>query len=255
MANSGRSSAEFTFRLVHTGTDKLIDIQKDQKVQFSLYDFDAGKSPNLIDPHEFAEFKTLVASYGAVEDTSVRIEGNGPDGTLSVRSGRSGSAADNPTDPLKMTTLQQQSKVSVTYVGTAEWKIVLGDVRDLPRAGRNFLYAGRSQGDCACIGVADWTLHNNLKYNNLGGLGPVTSDPAELRYTRKSSLLDTRGSLLIWLSRSPMVRLISWQIQISMVCGQSIQTPHKCAKSTSKLGRNPRSISCSLRQALMNYTS
>ena len=61
----GSSSAEFTFRLVHTGTDKLIDIQKDQKVQFSLYDFDAGKSPNLIDPHEFAEFKTPVASYGA----------------------------------------------------------------------------------------------------------------------------------------------------------------------------------------------
>jgi len=178
----GNSSAEFTIRLVDAGTDKLLDISKDQKVQFSLYDFDRASSK--VDEHEFAQFKTAVASYGVVEGTTVEVEGNGPAGTLYVQSGRAGGASDNPTDPLHMTTIQLLSKISVTYVETAEWKIVLGDKGGSELAGRNFLFAGRSQGDCACIGIADWTLHNNLKYNNLGGLGPSTSDPAELRYEK-----------------------------------------------------------------------
>jgi hypothetical protein len=178
----GDSSAEFTIRLVDAGTDKLYDIRKDQKVQFSVYDFD--RAGNRVSEHEFAQFKTPVASYSVVEGATVEVEGDGSDGTLYVQSGRAGSAADNPTDPLKMTPIQQQSKISVTYVGTAEWKIVLGDKGGYELAGRNFLFAGRSQGDCACVGIADWALHNNLKYNNLGGLGPVTSDPAELRYEK-----------------------------------------------------------------------
>ena len=35
-----------------------------------------------------------------------------------------------------------------------------------------------------CIGVSDWTLHENLQSNNLGGMGPVKTDPAELRYSK-----------------------------------------------------------------------
>lgn len=59
----------------------------------------------------------------------------------------------------------------------------MGDENGNPKAGRNLLFAGRSEGDCACVGISHWTLHENLQYNNLGGKGPVTTDPEELRYS------------------------------------------------------------------------
>jgi len=179
---AGSSQADLKFRLVDTGTDNLFKIDKDEKIQFSVYDLDSAKKD--VAEHEFVEFKTPVASYGVHENTTVQVFGQGSDGTLWAQSGRAGTGADNPTNPLKMTPTQEVSKISVTYVGVAEWNIVYGDKGGNPKYGRNGLFAGRSQGDCACIGIADWTLHDNLKYNNLGGMGPVTSDPAELRYEK-----------------------------------------------------------------------
>jgi len=83
-----------------------------------------------------------------------------------------------------MTEIAEESKISVTYVGQSSWEMVFGHKNGQKTKGRNVLFAGRSQGDCACIGRSDWTLHENLQHNNLGGLGPVTTDPPELRYSK-----------------------------------------------------------------------
>jgi len=179
---AGSSQADLKFRLVDAGTNNLFKINADEKIQFSIYDLDSNK--NFPDEHEFVQFHTPVASYSTVENSTVEVFGQGSDGTLWAQSGRAGTGGDNPTDPLKMTEEQEVSKISVTYVGVAEWSLTYGDKLGSPKAGRNGMFAGRSQGDCACIGIADWTLHDNLKYNNLGGLGPALSDPEELRYEK-----------------------------------------------------------------------
>ena len=83
-----------------------------------------------------------------------------------------------------MTLLQEESKISVTYVGKSSWEVLFGDMNDLLKHGRNVLFAGRSQGDCPCVGLSDWTLYENLQHNNLGGKGPMLTDPLELRYSK-----------------------------------------------------------------------
>ena len=175
----GSSMALFTFALVQAGTDTPFPIDATEKLQFSVYDFDAGNSAE----HEFAQFMSEVASHSVTAKTTVAVSGNDGDGTLLARSTRLGSEDDNPTDPLNMSELAENSKISVTYVGKSSWEIVFGDEGGQTKRGRNLLFAGRSQGDCACIGVSDWTIHENLQHNNLGGMGPVATDPPELRYS------------------------------------------------------------------------
>jgi hypothetical protein len=173
------TAAQFKFQLVQEGTETPIDIGSDEKILFSVYDLDNGKKTNQ---HEYVKFTTPVASHAVTTPTTVQVSGNDGDGTLYAQSGRYGEGSDNPANPLEMTQIAEESKVSVTYVGKASWTIVFGDKNDA--GGRNVLFAGRSQGDCACIGVSDWTLHGNLKYDNLGGKGPATADPPELRFTK-----------------------------------------------------------------------
>jgi hypothetical protein len=177
----GSSYAQFTFSFIEAGsTDKPFPIEATEKLQFSVYDLDAGNARE----HEFAQFVTGVASHRVTETTTVAVSGNDSDGTLYAASTRLGTEGDNPSNPLTMTALAEDSKISVTYVGKSSWQIVLGDKAGPTKRGRNILFAGRSQGDCACIGVSNWTLHNNLEHNNLGGMGPVTTDPPELRYSK-----------------------------------------------------------------------
>ena len=144
------------------------------------YDLDAGS----VADHEYAQFVTAVASHSVTATTTVAVSGNDGDGTLLATSTRLGDKDDNPSDPLAMTKVAEDSKISVTYAGISTWIIDFGDKTAPTKRGRNVLFAGRSQGDCACIGVSDWTLHENLQNNNLGGMGPVTTDPPELRYSK-----------------------------------------------------------------------
>lgn len=174
------SSSTFKFQFVEAGTDTPFSIEASEKVLFSVYDLDAGAAT---DEHEFVQFITPVASHSVPPVTTVAVSGEDGDGTLYAESTRLGDRYDNPTDPLSMTKIAEESKISVTYVGKASWEIVFGDKNGKPKYGRNVLFAGRSQGDCACVGISDWTLHNNLQFNNLGGMGPVTTDPPELRYS------------------------------------------------------------------------
>jgi len=192
------TEAKLKFQLVKAGTDTPIDVAKDETILFSVYDLDTGfdtingkKVPN---GNEYVKFTSGVASHSVTDNTTVAVSGNNEDGTLYAQNTRLGNAADNPTDPLQMTDLAEDSKISVSLVGTSTWEFTFGSKgvhrpswmkpKNYRTTGRNILFAGRSEGDCACVGIADWTLHNNLKYNNLGGLGPVTSDPAELRYEK-----------------------------------------------------------------------
>jgi len=175
------SDVTLKFSLVESGGDTPFAIGKDQKVLFSVYDLD--RAPNKPEEHESVQFVTPVASYSIPANTTITLSGEASDGTLYAQSHRAGNAADNPVDPLKMSDLAEESKISVTYVGISSWEIRFGDDGGGKGGGRNVLVAGRSEGDCPCIGTSDWTLHENLKYNNLGGLGPVLTDPPELRYS------------------------------------------------------------------------
>jgi len=89
-----------------------------------------------------------------------------------------------------MTLVAEESKISVTYQGTSTWTVKFGTTVGTTAyeqgkpGGRNMLFAGRSKGDCACVGVSDWNIHNNLESNNLGGLGPTFTDAQELRYSK-----------------------------------------------------------------------
>jgi len=170
------------FSLVLAGTDIPFNITATEKLVVSVYDLDSN---NGVD-HEYVQFLTGVASHSVTANTTVEVSGNDGDGSLYAQSGRAGDFADNPTDPLAMTQLQIDSKISVTYVGKSSWELVWGHKGAKPTKkehGRNILFAGRSEGDCACIGISEWTIHDNLQHNNLGGKGPVTTDPPELRYS------------------------------------------------------------------------
>merc|ERR1712166_552985 len=315
------------FSLVEGGTDTPFEVKENEKILFSVFDLDRNKNKPL--EHEYVQFNTPVASYSVPEDTTIEIFGEASKGTLFAQSTRPGDASDNPTDPLRMTKLQMQSTMTVTYVGLSSWEILFGDENGGARGGRNVLFAGRAQGNCltnaptevptgapttdapitdapttfapttdvptiapteapspapsdapttaptavpseapstapstgspssapsltpttvpseapstapttgaptiaptdapsssapssapsvaptdtptiaptdapssaptyepsiaptvfqdGCTGISDWTLHENLKYNNLGGQGPATTDPPELRYEK-----------------------------------------------------------------------
>jgi len=189
------TEAKLKFQLVQSGTQTPISVSADEKLLFSVYDLDAAGKVDLPNGREYVQFTSGVASYSVTTPhTTVSVTGNAEDGTLYAESTRGGNAADNPTDPLHMTDIAEQSKISVTLVGTSTWEFTFGNkdfVLSEKQArkgfnstmfGRNILFAGRSEGDCACVGVSDWQLQNNLQFNNLGGKGPVFSDPEELRY-------------------------------------------------------------------------
>lgn len=182
----GNTETLVKFQLVKAGSDTPFDITETEKIVFSMYDFDKSNPDGKYGAmYEFAEFVTPVASHSVAANTTVLVSGGEDgEGPLSVKSTRQGNVEDNPTDPLSMSQLQLNSKVSVTYVGKGAWEVLMGAPGANPKAGRNLLFAGRSEGDCACVGLSDWTLHENLQYNNLGGKGPVTSDPEELRYSK-----------------------------------------------------------------------
>jgi hypothetical protein len=177
------TSTLFNFQLVEGGTDTPFDIKPTEKILFSVYDFDRSHFDHD-EEHEYAQFVTPVASHSVSPNTTVKLSGNDTDGTLFVSSTRWGDIEDNPTNPLNMSQIALDSKISVTYVGKSSWKVLMGDTDGNPLGGRNLLFAGRSQGDCACMGISDWTLRNNLQFNNLGGKGPVLDDPPELRYSK-----------------------------------------------------------------------
>jgi len=188
------TDAKLKFQLVTSGTETPISVSEDQTILFSVYDLDSGNDQGVINGHEYVQFTSGVASYSVTSPTTVAITGDVKEGTLYAENTRMGDASDNPTDPLRMTDLQKQSEISVTLKGTSSWEFTFGskDVhppswmkkKNFHTTGRNILFAGRSQGDCACVGVSDWKLEGNLQYNNLGGKGPNTADPPVLRYTK-----------------------------------------------------------------------
>jgi len=178
----------FDFALVHTGTNTPFEMKADEKVLFSFYDLDDNRSdrrPQFEMRREFIEFVTPPASHSLTINTTVVVNTTAG-GNLYAESGRYGTGDDNPVSPLDMTPLAQSSRISVVYKGISTWTVKFGTTGYVPgdAGGRNMLFAGRSKGDCACVGVSNWDIHNNLASNNLGGLGPTFSDPAELRYSK-----------------------------------------------------------------------
>jgi len=175
----------FDFALVYTGTNDPIDMKTDEKLIFSFYDLDDNRNPKNPLRREFIEFMTPPASHALTSDTTVDASTNAA-GHLYAQSGRYGTGLDNPNNPLNMTAIAESSKISVTYSGLSKWAVKFGTTGYTKgdMGGRNMLFAGRSKGDCACVGVSDWNIQNNLEYNNLGGLGPAFSDPQELRYSK-----------------------------------------------------------------------
>jgi len=177
------SRAEFRFQFVETGTDTPITMGANDTVIFSFYDLDnAPTRPGRPGGHEFIEFITPTYSHSLTPETTVICTGSGADGTLYAESNRVGTGADNPTDPMAMTALQLNSRISVTYKGKSGWTVMMGN--SVLKGGRNTLFGGRSENDCPCVGVSKWDVENNLKFNNLGGMGPVFTDPPELRYEK-----------------------------------------------------------------------
>jgi len=134
------------FSLVEGGTDTPFEVKENEKILFSVFDLDRNKNKPL--EHEYVQFNTPVASYSVPEDTTIEIFGEASKGTLFAQSTRPGDASDNPTDPLRMTKLQMQSTMTVTYVGLSSWEILFGDENGGKRGGRNVLFAGRAQGNC-----------------------------------------------------------------------------------------------------------
>jgi len=134
------------FSLVEGGTDTPFEVKENEKILFSVFDLDRNRNKPL--EHEYVQFNTPVASYSVPEDTTIEIFGEASKGTLFAQSTRPGDASDNPTDPLRMTKLQMQSTMTVTYVGLSSWEILFGDENGGARGGRNVLFAGRAQGNC-----------------------------------------------------------------------------------------------------------
>lgn len=143
----GGTSVDMTFTLVEADTDTPVEIDPGQTVFFSVFDLDANRATNKGKAFEFVKFTTPVDSYAVSDSTTVKLSGN--NNNLYARSGRYGSEDDNPTNPLEMTQLQKDSAVSITYKGRNTWGMTFGEGNNPgKKAGRNLMFAGRSEDDC-----------------------------------------------------------------------------------------------------------
>jgi len=142
----GNTKANLKFTLVDAGTDTPVDIAPEQKVFFAVFDLD-NNSAFVKDSEENLSLNTTPESYSLstptqVKQTSTRIP-------LAFQSTMMGDDLDNPTDPLKMTDVQKERAVWVTYKGTATWGMTFGETGNPKgKGGRNLLFAGRAEGAC-----------------------------------------------------------------------------------------------------------
>jgi len=131
------------FTLVDAGTNTPVDIAPEQKVFFAVFDLDNNGPPS----NEVLSLTTNPTSYHMsqptqVKQTSTKIP-------LAFQSTQKGDDDDNPTDPLKMTDVQKERAVWVTYKGTSTWSMTFGETGNAKgKGGRNLLFAGRADGAC-----------------------------------------------------------------------------------------------------------
>jgi hypothetical protein len=139
----GDTDVKLTFTLMEEGTNLPADIAEDQTVFFSVYDLDTNGPKG----YEFIEFTTPVDSHFSTPGSSANIKGT--DAKLSATATRQGNDLDNPDDPLKMTQLQKDSAIWITYKGRNTWGMTFGEKGNAKgKGGRNLLFAGRAEGDC-----------------------------------------------------------------------------------------------------------
>jgi hypothetical protein len=144
----GNSNVKMIFTLVEADTDTPVEISPNQKVFFSVFDLDNYNGK------EFVDFTTPVDSYRATSTTTAKITGN--NAHLQATGGRTGNDEDNPSDPLAMTQVQKDSAIWVTYIGRNTWGMTFGETGNTKqKGGRNLLFAGRAEGDCAPGPVVD----------------------------------------------------------------------------------------------------
>jgi hypothetical protein len=136
----GNTKANLIFTLVNAGTDTPVDIAPEQKVFFAVFDLDNNGPPS----QEVLSLTTKPESHALATPTEVKRTG-----AFSFQSTTKGDDLDNPTDPLKMTDIQKQRAVWMTYKGTATWGMTFGETGNAKgKGGRNLLFAGRAEGAC-----------------------------------------------------------------------------------------------------------
>merc|ERR1719238_1038028 len=192
--------AHLNFRFTRTGEDAtwVPDNTHKLQFQFTIYDIDESRQVQ-----EVVIFDTPVDHLYLAEGHEFHLKRGGintEENPLYFTSSSPGNGGDNPTDGprnLDPKKNQTQRAIQVAYKDTAEWNITfqaeMFDSSKRPKGGRNFMWAGGSDvpDAQACTEWAEptfpWALCDTnsqptVVNNNLGGLGPNTDQPAEIRY-------------------------------------------------------------------------
>jgi len=137
---SGRpeSTVDLDFNLYKSGTYEPVIFSK---LYVTIFDVDESRNN---------QGKESITIYDGVEqiffypDHELQIDDTRTAGLQTFVSTEVGTGADNPQDPMNLTTLQMRRAVAFSYYDKFTWKLTFGATGGR-RGGRNFLFAGRSQ--------------------------------------------------------------------------------------------------------------
>jgi len=134
------TSATFTFSFYESSTSTPVTLDS---LKFSVFDLD-GIGKKQWSRASFTGFSSYSLGAG-----STLTEESGKGG-VTVTSTQTGTLSDNPTDPMKLTALQQQRSISLVYSDVSSFSMAAEIGGPYTGGFRNFIFAGESNVKGTC---------------------------------------------------------------------------------------------------------
>jgi len=137
------TSTTFKFSFYESGTEKPVTLDS---LKFSVFDFDGlgEKSEKQYEKVTFTGFSSYTLGKGSKLKEEVVAGG------VAITSTEKGNAADNPTDPMTLSSEQQQRSISLVYTSVSDFSMKCEAGGTYKKGYRNFVFAGESavKGEC-----------------------------------------------------------------------------------------------------------
>jgi len=111
----------------------------------TFFDMDTGK--DNVHAVEYVRVPSPIESYIVTNETEIRVSDDGQFTTFTAT--REGGGADNPTDPLRLTVLQKNRAVTITFKNSSEIRFEIGASEGTWNSARMFNFVLRPAMACA----------------------------------------------------------------------------------------------------------
>jgi len=137
----GGTQVDLQFQFVKQGT---LDVFPIASTAFTIFDLDGNKNSGAYQRVVVTGLDHYVLTSGS---TVVAKELSTTPYKMSFDASEDGNAADNPTDPMKLTQLQKRRTVSIQFSQTGSFVMGFAITGPYANGGRNFVFAGKSSID------------------------------------------------------------------------------------------------------------